>query len=1007
MEEALAFSAQLIDSQSWLAVLVNLSLKGALVLLVALAGCRAAARSSASLRHWIGAAAVGALLALPLLSALLPSWQVPLLPGPPLTIAESSAPQAVSLSMLPHDGTAFFGLGPLFSHWPFLLVTVWLVGLVFLLSRLIFAMTCVYLLLRRSTPAGDSFLQKLADRTAHELEIGRRVRLHFSDRLEVALSIGLWRPVVLMPSAARHWETDRLRSILLHEMAHVKRWDNAVNLLCQIACAVYWFNPLVWWTSRRLTLERERASDDAVLNSGTKASEYATHLLEVSRAVVPSSRILWKPLEVSQSSALHGRLKAILDSSMDRSPLGRRALFGTLVCVAFLAPVAAFQPWVDMLERWSEDRPQIALEKKRGLSQHSLLRGEQDLAALDPGQRMLDLGQGFVAGWSSDEAGSGRSRAAEQEGRSGEAAGQENEFAREARDLIRKMGEFEGQAAPSGLPLAGPGIGLDRQQLAQEFFDVPPGRSGGGDDTSQEPIDPLPPLPGQGDGNPPNPKDPDPPKPPDFRMAPTVIDDLGGGFSQALVVSNSGQAAGCALTSDGAVTPYFWDEDKGITSLDPPLGFKGGELTLSGMCGRKAARVTAINEQGQIAGVVFSPFGETTAFHWSASRGMTLLGALGGGFSHPHAINADGIVVGAAQNEAGLKRAFLWDPRQGTMQDLGGPKNVESHAFDINSRGHVVGEIGGRAFLYLPDKGIFRIGPEDLFCRARNISDSGVIAGEAAFEPGTLTPFRWTESQGIQDLGPINDRYVIHLVSGLSELGDIVGVASTGPLDPLVETTSFSSSKKGLALLDRYGIIGLDVDSVSLRINGLRRLASRVTDSFGLERAFVSDPGADRVDLQGADSSDRRWPNDINDGGEVAGALQAIGQEGIKSVIWRPVPLGDDDDSPSGGQSETSDTESSDTEIDGPLDFIPVLGGLGRSAGSSPKLADSLRIRLSNAERMLRKGRLQAAKVELFRYSALILDSAQSGEIDSDSAQWLVKVARLISARIDAASPSK
>ena len=80
------------------------------------------------------------------------------------------------------------------------------------------------------------------------------------------------------------WPTDRRRDVLLHELAHVKRLDCLTQALAQVACALYWFNPRHGSRARRMRVERERACDDLVLGAGTRASDYAGHLLEMAQA---------------------------------------------------------------------------------------------------------------------------------------------------------------------------------------------------------------------------------------------------------------------------------------------------------------------------------------------------------------------------------------------------------------------------------------------------------------------------------------------------------------------------------------------------------------------------------------------------------------------------------------------------------------------------------------------------------------------------------------------------
>src|SRR4051794_8922157 len=160
---------------------------------------------------------------------------------------------------------------------------------------------------------------------------------------------GVLRPSVLMPADADEWPLERLRIVLLHELAHVRRRDCLTHLLAQAACAVYWFNPLAWMAARRARNERERACDDLVLAMGTRGSDYAEELLEIAR-VMRSGRfpavLAGATLAMAHRSQLEGRLLAILDPRIPRRGVTRGgALATSFACLLAIVPLAALQPW--------------------------------------------------------------------------------------------------------------------------------------------------------------------------------------------------------------------------------------------------------------------------------------------------------------------------------------------------------------------------------------------------------------------------------------------------------------------------------------------------------------------------------------------------------------------------------------------------------------------------------------------------------------------------------------
>jgi beta-lactamase regulating signal transducer with metallopeptidase domain len=92
--------------------------------------------------------------------------------------------------------------------------------------------------------------------------------------------LGVLRPCIVLPMAALHGLAPRqLELVLLHELAHLRRWDPLVQFVQRCAEAVLFFHPAVWWVSRWLRQEREACCDAVVLRQGARPEEYVETLL--------------------------------------------------------------------------------------------------------------------------------------------------------------------------------------------------------------------------------------------------------------------------------------------------------------------------------------------------------------------------------------------------------------------------------------------------------------------------------------------------------------------------------------------------------------------------------------------------------------------------------------------------------------------------------------------------------------------------------------------------------
>src|SRR5262249_30144951 len=148
---------------------------------------------------------------------------------------------------------------------------------------------------------------------------------------------------VVLPPESSAWSSEWRRVVLLHELAHIKRRDCLTQMLAHLACALYWFNPLVWFAARQLRIERELACDDCVLEVGTWASDYANYLVEIAKPLEGFDPVPLVTVGMA-CSQLETGVRAILDPQLNRRHLSRRCkatLAMTMACA--LCPLAALR----------------------------------------------------------------------------------------------------------------------------------------------------------------------------------------------------------------------------------------------------------------------------------------------------------------------------------------------------------------------------------------------------------------------------------------------------------------------------------------------------------------------------------------------------------------------------------------------------------------------------------------------------------------------------------------
>lgn len=170
---------------------------------------------------------------------------------------------------------------------------------------------------------------------------GRYVQLLVSDEVRIPTALGFFRPAVVLPA----WTLDQLSAeelkvILLHELAHLRRWDDWTNLAQKLLKAIFFFHPAVWWIDSRLSLEREIACDDLVLQQTSSARHYAQSLVAVAEKAFAEKTRVRAALALAQSAL--GRMRHTSRRIAEILQPGRsRAQHGWQPAMAAIAAVSA------------------------------------------------------------------------------------------------------------------------------------------------------------------------------------------------------------------------------------------------------------------------------------------------------------------------------------------------------------------------------------------------------------------------------------------------------------------------------------------------------------------------------------------------------------------------------------------------------------------------------------------------------------------------------------------
>ncbi len=391
-----------------LQVIAEISLKVGLICGIAGVATLLMRRFSAYARKMIWVAALAGLVLMPVMAAFAPVWNLSIIPG----LGESSGayslenPGAESgkemtagpdrsdrLSSTTAGAAAGFDVGSI--HWSEALLISWALGAAVMSIWFLLTQIVIRRVERSAVPA-EGRLRDEAERLSLRMGLRHDVRLLLSDRLRTAITTGVIKPTVILPSSSAEWSNERARLVLSHELAHVMRRDGWIELFAHVATTIHWFNPLVWIAVKQLRIERERDCDNAVLNSGARPSEYASLLMEIAADLGSAARPAWEVVTISQGSNLKDRLLCILNPSINRSTRSRTsAIIAGILVLTMVLPLSLSGIWQTQAgekqqekkteeqlkgqekEQYEKQMKQKQLEKKKMKGEYSKLSAQE------------------------------------------------------------------------------------------------------------------------------------------------------------------------------------------------------------------------------------------------------------------------------------------------------------------------------------------------------------------------------------------------------------------------------------------------------------------------------------------------------------------------------------------------------------------------------------------------------------------------------------------------------
>ena len=303
-------------------VLFAAAVKTSILLVFVFAALWVTKDASARLKHILWLSCIGSCLLVLILSLIGPLFHFAL-PQP-----HRGAFAAVSSALFPASSTFDFSggmpalagemwrrvsMGRLWiDAWPAVLLLLWIAGALSGWLSVLWGRLQLLYIRRAGHRDGAMNYESQVRNLSQSIGIKRGVRVFESTRCTTPFTHGIIRPVIVLPSRIRSWSPASRRSVLLHELRHIKRGDSFTLIVAYGICSLFWFVPHVWAAYASLYREQEKSCDAAVVESGVERNTYAACVLDAALLSREPAFVAGFSFSGRRKRVLQDRIKSII-----------------------------------------------------------------------------------------------------------------------------------------------------------------------------------------------------------------------------------------------------------------------------------------------------------------------------------------------------------------------------------------------------------------------------------------------------------------------------------------------------------------------------------------------------------------------------------------------------------------------------------------------------------------------------------------------------------------------